>query len=131
HQLSLFEGVDQCAVLLQHQSENGHQHLCAYYVSSDVISATTLRSFLKERLPDYMLPSYFIRINALPVTVNGKLDRKRLPLPEYTPASLHEQPVTANEQLLVQVWMEVLGHTRISVCDNFFLIGGDSIKSIQ
>ena len=92
----------------------------------------TLRPWLAGRLPDYMMPAFFVRVEAFPVTINGKIDREALPDPVAAiciPADM--QPVTELERHIFAVWANVLGHDRIGVDDNFFEIGGDSARVIR
>jgi len=92
-----------------------------------------LRQYLQDRLPDYMIPSAFILLERFPLTANGKVDRMALPEPERS-RSLEEvylPPKSQEEQVLAGIWSEVLGIERIGVRDNFFVLGGDSIRSIQ
>jgi acyl carrier protein len=90
------------------------------------------RSSLKAALPDYMLPSLFMRLDAIPLTANGKLDRKGLPAPD---ASLGQHqyvaPSTEVERMLCEVWQQLLGVERVGVSDNFFELGGHSLLAIQ
>ncbi|MDZ8034054.1 non-ribosomal peptide synthetase [Nostoc sp. DedSLP04] len=93
-----------------------------------------LRSFLKQSLPDYMIPSAFVTLEALPLTSNGKVDRRALPAPQTTRADLEKAfvaPRTLEEQVLADIWAEILGLERVGIHDNFFVLGGDSIRSIQ
>ena len=91
-----------------------------------------LQAFLKSRLPDYMAPSAFARLAALPLTANGKLDKRALPSPERIGAeSDYQPPRTPTETLLADIWRAVLGVERVGIADNFFALGGDSILSIQ
>ncbi|MCW3466086.1 non-ribosomal peptide synthetase [Chitinophaga nivalis] len=110
---------------------NGDKYLTAYYVAAVPIDTEGLRTYLQERLPEYMVPAYLIQLDAMPLTPNGKLDRKALPIPEVEAVNTYVAPVTQEEQLLAAVWSKVLGHAAVGVTDNFFSIGGDSIKSIQ
>lgn len=107
------------------------QHLVCYYISSAGVDSTTLREYLSARLPHYMVPAYFIRIQQLPLTVNGKLDKKRLPEPDVATGSAFVVPSTDREKLVAGIWSKVLGIENVSASDNFFMLGGDSIRSIQ
>ncbi len=92
------------------------------------------RAYLKERLPDYMVPSSFVLMNALPLTPNGKIDHAALVPPEPARPDLNERyvkPRNPVEALLAQIWAQVLGLDSVGVFDNFFELGGDSILSIQ
>ncbi|MEH1970760.1 amino acid adenylation domain-containing protein [Nostoc sp.] len=93
-----------------------------------------LRRFLKEKLPDYMVPSSFVMLNALPLTPNGKVDRRSLPAPDRTGRNLEQDfvsPRTTVEEVLAKIWVEVLRLEQISVHDNFFEIGGHSLLATQ
>ncbi len=108
--------------------------LAAYYVSRVEISSTALREFLGERLPEYMVPTWFTRIDAIPLTPNGKADRKALPPPETRdggPGDRYQAPRNPREALLAEIWASVLGLERVGVHANFFALGGDSIGNIQ
>lgn len=107
------------------------KYLAAYYTSEEEIGAAELRNFLSARLPEYMIPAFFVRVAAIPLTANFKLDRKGLPDPVVKAGEDYAKPETPEEQLLVGIWENVLGAERIGVTDNFFTAGGDSIKSIQ
>src|SRR5205085_6228313 len=89
-----------------------------------------LRGHVGGSLPDYMVPSAFVVLAALPLTANGKLDRRALPAPDLTPA-VRRGPRTAAEEVLCGLFAEVLGVDRVGIDDNFFELGGDSIMSIQ
>src|SRR4249919_3206778 len=91
-----------------------------------------LREYLKERLPEYMVPSAWVMMEELPVRGSGKIDPKDLPRPEMgREAKTYVEPRTKVEKLLAEVWREVLGLKQVGVHDNFFELGGDSISSIQ
>ncbi|HLI94085.1 MAG TPA: amino acid adenylation domain-containing protein, partial [Puia sp.] len=117
------------AIVLTWEAE-GSQNLVAYYVSEGEIQTDGLRLFLSARLPDYMLPAFFVRVERMPLTTNGKLDKKALPAPQRTPI-IAEEVSTAEERLLVSIWEKVLGREGIGVTENFLSLGGDSIKSLQ
>ncbi|APB69496.1 non-ribosomal peptide synthase/polyketide synthase [Paenibacillus polymyxa] len=122
------------AVVIAREDEAGQKHLCAYFVADKPLAASELRSALAEDLPTYMIPSYFVQLERMPLTHSGKLDRKALPAPESSVlvGTEYVAPRTPAEQTLVAVWQKVLGTGRpIGVMDNFFELGGDSIKSIQ
>ncbi len=126
--ITVHEHVSQSAVIIKEKS--GQKYLAAYYISEIDISANELRDFLSQRVPDYMIPSYFIRMEKFPYTLNGKLDKRLMPEPAED-TSEYASAITPEEEILVEVWSKVLGAKNIGVLDNFFLIGGDSIKSIQ
>ncbi|NEU28318.1 non-ribosomal peptide synthetase, partial [Paenibacillus polymyxa] len=111
----------------------GQNQLVAYYVAEREVSAGKLRSLLGEELPNYMVPSYFIQLEQMPLTPNGKIDRKALPAPEGSLQSGADYvaPRTALEQTLASIWQGVLGAKSVGILDNFFDLGGDSIKAIQ
>ncbi len=123
------------AVVTAREGRSGDKRLIAYLVSADhaALEDETLRAHLRQTLPAYMVPSAFVWLEALPLTPNGKLDRRALPAPE-TEAQFEGQyaaPRTPTEQVLCDIWSEVLGIERVGVHDNFFALGGDSILSIQ
>ncbi|MGX1572818.1 amino acid adenylation domain-containing protein, partial [Paenibacillus terrae] len=131
-QILKVEDVQEVIVLAQ-ADEQGQNQLVAYYVAERDVSAGELRGLLGEELPNYMVPSYFIQLEQMPLTPNGKIDRKALPAPEGSLQSGADyvEPRTALEQTLVSIWQAVLGAKRVGILDNFFDLGGDSIKAIQ
>ena len=94
------------------------------------LSARDLRRFVASRLPEFMVPSAFVVLDRLPLAPNGKLDHKALPDPEFT-ATTYRAPRTAVEETLAAVYADVLGLERVGLDDDFFAVGGDSIRSIQ
>ncbi|WP_131738712.1 non-ribosomal peptide synthetase [Actinomadura roseirufa] len=94
------------------------------------VSAGELRAFLAGRLPEFMVPSAFVVLGALPLTPNGKVDRRALPAPEFT-GEVYRAPRTPSEEILAEVFADVLDVERVGVDDDFFAVGGDSIRSIQ
>ena len=113
----------------------GTKRLVAYLVTaSPSPDVNELRDHLKPKLPDYMIPAAFVFLEKLPLTNNGKIDRKMLPVPEQQRpemGSTYIAPRTTNEKMLAAVWSKVLRVEKIGVNDNFFELGGDSILSIQ
>ncbi|NJC74321.1 non-ribosomal peptide synthetase, partial [Planosporangium thailandense] len=117
------------------RDDDGHQRLVAYLVPAggEAPSPAALRGALKETLPDYMVPTAFVVLAALPKTTSGKVDRRALPAPEgpQEAETPYVAPRTPVERALAEVWAGVLGHDLVGVDDNFFSLGGDSILSIQ
>ena len=114
------------------RSENGEKNLCAYYVSTEEFSTNELRTYLSQSLPDYMLPSHFVRLEVMPLTPNGKIDLKALSCPEIQKENDYVPPSNEVEEKLVAIWSGVLklGTEKISVNKSFFELGGHSLKAI-
>ena len=122
------------AAVLARAHPSGDRVLVAYVVTSATPpSIEELRRFLGERLPPYMVPSMVVFVEALPLTANGKLDAGRLPTPQWEVAEAAElvAPRTPAEDLIASIWADVLGLDRVGVTQDFFAVGGDSIKSIR
>lgn len=121
------------AYVLTKENKLGENALCSYIISDRKIMPSELRAYLEERIPEYMIPSYFIILDAFPVTSNGKLDRKALPEPDALIdfGQQYVAPKNEKEEILVSIWENLLGVERIGTHDNFFALGGDSIKAIQ
>ena len=105
--------------------------LCAYLVMEAEIAVSELRARLSESLPDYMIPSSFIQLEKIPLTPNGKVDAQALPEPVDRIEEEYVPPKNIIEEKLVQVWSEVLGREKVGIYDNFFDLGGNSLKSIK
>ncbi|WP_228005720.1 non-ribosomal peptide synthetase [Xenorhabdus sp. BG5] len=118
------------AVVTDHE-HNGNQVLVAYLVTEGELSDDTLIRYLSTRLPDYMLPASFTRIESVPLTLNGKLDRRALPAPVWDNRDSYIVPRNALEAQLCAIWQEVLGLERVGIEDNFFRIGGNSLTAIK
>ncbi|MBU2703324.1 amino acid adenylation domain-containing protein [Sporomusaceae bacterium BoRhaA] len=121
------------AVVIEKKDSQGDTYLVAYFVSDDKLTVDELREYLVKELPDYMVPAYIIRLDRMPLTLNGKIDKRVLPEPDRSIDSDVEYiaPKNETEAVLVHVWQNVLQTERIGVKDNFFHLGGDSIKAIQ
>jgi amino acid adenylation domain-containing protein len=122
------------AVVVTREASGGEKELVAYVVGERELRVHDLRAHLTARLPSYMVPSFFVGLDELPLTAAGKVDRRRLPEPEGTRPGLgvgYEAPRTELEERIAQVWREVLGLDRVGVHDNFFDLGGYSLKTTQ
>uniref|UniRef100_UPI001EEB61A1 amino acid adenylation domain-containing protein n=1 Tax=Paenibacillus sp. EKM206P TaxID=1683674 RepID=UPI001EEB61A1 len=121
------------AVVMARADETGQKQMVAYYVAGQELGASELRSELGRELPSYMVPSYFVQLEQMPLSPNGKIDRKALPAPEGSlqTGADYAEPRTTPERALVAVWQSVLGLQTVGILDNFFDLGGDSIKAIQ
>jgi hypothetical protein len=132
--LKLHPQMVDCLVLAR-PNQVGINQLIAYVITSDGVSEVReWRSFLKEKLPDYMIPAYFIPMETFPETPNKKIDRKRLPDPDYVrpdTGSEYIQPQSVMEKKLAAIWGEVLGIPTIGIHDNFFDLGGNSLLVVQ
>jgi amino acid adenylation domain-containing protein len=131
--LSGHESVREVAVIAK-QEESGDQRLAAYVSLRDDLSVDDLRSYMRRRLPEYMVPATFVMLDQLPLTTNGKVNRQALPDPAQARPHLDQPyvaPRTAVEEILAAVWASVLGVEEIGVHDNYFTLGGDSIRSVQ
>ncbi|MFD1908979.1 phosphopantetheine-binding protein [Paenibacillus rhizoplanae] len=122
------------AVVIARKDEQGEAYLCAYVVSVEAFEASELRSYLKRSLPEYMVPPYLVEVERIPLTANGKVDRKALPEPQGLVQAGNEYiaPRSETEAKLAAIWQNVLGLSQpVGIRDNFFEQGGDSIKAIQ
>ncbi len=126
--------VRSCVVLAR-EDEPGNKQLVGYLVSRNggVPAADDLRGFLKEKLPEYMVPAKFVCMDSLPLTPNGKFDRKALPPPprEVSSAGAGGTPRTKTETTVAAIWSELLGIDGIGIHDDYFDLGGDSIAAVR
>ncbi|BBC66522.1 hypothetical protein MMRN_34180 [Mycobacterium marinum] len=132
--LAALDGVDQ-AVVIAHDDAPGQTRLVAYYTTTGNAGIDTawLRDRLSEVLPAYMVPAAFMVIDELPLTVNGKLDRRALPAPDYTTsAQAYVAPQGPVEETLASLYAQILGRSdRVSAADSFFELGGDSLSAMR
>ncbi len=131
-QLLKYEDISEVIVIAREDKSDG-KYLCGYICGGREYSVSELREHLSKELPEYMIPSYFIQLDKLPLTANGKVDRKALPEPDgsITTGTEYEAPRNEIEEKLVNIWQEVLGIERIGINDNFFELGGHSLKAIN
>jgi amino acid adenylation domain-containing protein len=122
---------DITAAAVAAKNANGDRFLVAYYISEKQLERADIRSYLTRSLPAYMIPAHFMPLAAMPLTPNGKLDRKAMPDPEIKAVGEYVAPASEEEKLLAQIWSDVLDMNKVGVTDNFFSVGGDSIKSIR
>nr|AXN93622.1 PuwE [Symplocastrum muelleri NIVA-CYA 644] len=121
-------------VVTAREEPTGNKCLVAYIVSGfDALTGEELHRFLKQKLPDYMVPSYFVMLENLPLTSNGKVDRRALPAPdlELSRSVSFVPPRTPTEEAIANIITEVLGVERVGIYDNFFEIGGHSLSATQ
>jgi amino acid adenylation domain-containing protein len=131
--LASHPGVREC-VVLGREDVSGDKRLVAYVVSSSEVSATALRDHVRGRLPDHMVPSAVVFLAALPLSANGKVDRRALPAPEGSGIAVraaHVPPAGPVEEAVAAVWSEVLGVPQVGAQDNFFDLGGHSLLAAQ
>jgi acyl carrier protein len=136
----------QGAAVVAREDHPGDKRLVAYVVAEGSEGSkngdeqaeqnliSELRTWLKSKLPDYMVPALFVRLGALPLTPNGKVDRKALPPPEPVRPTLKGSfvgPRNSTEEMLAQIWSEVLSLDKVGIHDNFFELGGHSLMVIQ
>jgi amino acid adenylation domain-containing protein len=118
------------AVVLAKEDKNGEKYLCAYIVLRKELAVPELRGFLSESLPDFMIPSYFVMLDEIPLTPNGKTDRRALPEPDPVAVEGYTAPRNRMEEKLTELWSEVLEVEKslIGIDTNFFELGGHSLK---
>ncbi|MFJ4184419.1 non-ribosomal peptide synthase/polyketide synthase [Kitasatospora sp. NPDC089509] len=130
-QLAAHPDVAHAAVIVR-EDRPGDKRIVGYLVTRNgEIDQALVRKHLAAALPDYMVPSALVELDALPLTASGKLDRRALPAPDFTAAVTERAPGSEREELLAALFAELLGLERVGVDDGFFELGGDSISSIQ
>ena len=129
--MSGFAGIQLTAVA-DKRDENNRQYLVGYYTSEQNIDEKELRSHLSSKLPKYMIPNYFMRLDTMPMTASGKTDRKNLPVPDFTMQEReYVEPESLTEKKLANIWEKYLQLDKIGKTDDFFECGGDSLLAIS
>lgn len=125
-------GIKQVVVAIR-KDRKDEKYLCAYFVPVDGTDAALLKTLLSAHLPDYMVPAYFVEMEILPLNANGKVDRHALPDPGYLQHHTADEAsaISQLQKILLDIWKAVLGHEWITIKDNFFSIGGHSLKATQ
>ncbi|WP_457920631.1 amino acid adenylation domain-containing protein [Mycolicibacterium septicum] len=126
--LSEMAGVDQTVVIAR-EDRPGDKRLVAYITGT--ADPSQVRAELAQRLPNYMIPAAVVMLEALPLTVSGKLDTRALPAPEYQDAAVYRAPSSPTEEILAGIYAQVLGLERVGVDDSFFDLGGDSLLAMR
>jgi amino acid adenylation domain-containing protein/non-ribosomal peptide synthase protein (TIGR01720 family) len=121
------------ALVMAREGKHQDKYLCAYIAAERSITVQQIKEMLSETLPGYMIPSSFVFLDSIPLTPNGKVDRRALPEPgeEAYSGKKYAQPTNRTEEIMVEVWKEVLGLQQVGIKDSFLDLGGDSIKAIQ
>ncbi|MBF0450080.1 MAG: amino acid adenylation domain-containing protein [Candidatus Magnetomorum sp.] len=123
------------ALVLAIKTDRNTKELVSYLITPSDIVIEELRSFLKETLPDFFIPAYFVQLEKFPLTVNGKIDKKNLPDPQTCSDLISDNyyvpPQNEREEKLVRIWQNLFNNDKIGIYDNFFALGGDSIRAIQ
>ncbi|MHB8063775.1 MAG: amino acid adenylation domain-containing protein, partial [Ruminiclostridium sp.] len=122
--------IKDCAVITR-PDKNGDMVICAYYVSEHEVSTTLIRDVLAQSLPVYMIPTYMMQIDAIPITGNGKLDKSVLPEIEIHSEREYVAPETELEKKVCKIFSDILNLKNTGMNDNYYQLGGDSIKAIQ
>lgn len=125
-------GVD-AAIVVAKLNKQAEKELIAYVVAGENISVSDIKDYLATLLPEWMVPAHFIRLNEFPLTAHGKVDKRKLPDPAYSDLSIslnYVPPRNGTEERLLKILEEITGKNNIGIRDNFFSLGGDSIKAI-
>lgn len=130
NKLCKHEQIQQVAVVLK--EVDGKKAITAYITAKNELSVGELRTFLEDKLPNYMIPAYYVQLESIPVNHNGKLDKRALPDPvgKMRTGSEYQAPSTKEEETLAEIWEELLHVSPISMLDNFFELGGDSLLAV-
>ncbi len=126
--LARLDGVHQ-AVVIAREDQPGNKRLIGYITGT--ADPAAIRNQLADRLPPYMVPAAVVVLDTLPMTVNGKLDTRALPAPEYTGGHHYRAPTTPTEEILAGIYTQVLGLERVGIDDSFFDLGGESLLAMR
>jgi len=133
--LSNHKAIDQCAAVVYESNPSDDKQVVVYYAAKQQVSPgpEELKTYLSGIFPHYMIPSFFIRINRIPLTVNGKIDYNALPAPDRDSLKTgkYTAPRNETEKMLARIWCDVLELGRPGIFDNFFEVGGHSLKALQ
>ncbi len=133
NRLMKYEHISE-AIVMDMTDKNKGKYLCAYLVSDRELTVAKLKEHILKELPGYMVPSYFIRLDKMPLTPNGKINKKKLPEPDTSSINTGAEfipPRNEQEDSLAEIWCDVLGLNKVGIEDNFFNLGGDSIKAVE
>jgi len=125
--------VEQVVVTI-HQNETGNKRLVAYIVTKTTVEESIIQAYLRTKVPEYMVPSIFISLSKLPLNTNGKIDRNALPAPNFNREKIEKiyvAPQTEIEELIHEIWSEVMQIEKIGIHDHFIELGGDSLTAIR
>ncbi|MBN2862730.1 MAG: amino acid adenylation domain-containing protein [Bacteroidales bacterium] len=128
--VSKYRGIHE-AVVIAREDSTGSKYLCGYYTAEQDISQEDIRNYLSDELPDYMIPSYFVQMDKFPLNTNGKVEKSALPEPERKDSRRESfsEPRNRIEKAIARIWEDVLEAGRVSIDDNFFMLGGQSLKA--
>ena len=130
NQILEYDGIIEVSVNTR-DDKNGNKILCAYIASNKTINTLILKKYLSKKLPNYMVPSYFVIVEKLPLTSSGKIDRKALPEPVYSSQISYTAPRDKTEILISEIWSQLFSVEKVGIDDSFFDLGGDSLQVMQ
>ena len=129
YKIKKFEEIRDTVVMVR--DDMGDKYLCAYYISNKIFDISSFKNNLARELPDYMMPSVFVEINEIPLSHNGKVDKKSLPIPQLVSIKEYLPPQNNTEKNLVKIWSDLLGIDEMTIGrdSDFFELGGHSLKA--
>ncbi|MFE3577361.1 non-ribosomal peptide synthetase [Lysinibacillus sp. NPDC059133] len=122
--------VKEAIVVVNINEVNKEKRLFLYYTLKEKETVKELKNFLIQKVPNYMIPTVFIELEAMPLTINGKIDTKELPIRDYPKPNLHKPAQNDIQQYLVELWVNVLGIKQVGISDDFFELGGNSLSAV-